>query len=256
MPGFLGQGKVMVGLRLSTGQPDILKWIGNAPKFELALEEDAVERNESYSGSRLPNRRATRSRKGTLNITFDEYTDDSLALALVGAKTTVAASAAQTNVNLAATVGNPAKVGDTLIIPGKNLSAVVIKDSTGAPKTLVLNTNYSLDAFAGSIDILDLTTGGPYVMPLKADFTPGQRVVVGAFKTATPEVYVRLNGINTDSGKRCIVDVFRSRLSPPRSVNLIGDDFIDFELTGSVLADLTRLQGDPDGQFFSLTNEQ
>lgn len=256
MSGFLGQGKVFVGLRLGSGLPDIMKWLGNAPKFELALEEDVVERNESFSGSRLPNRRATRSRKGTLNITFDEYTDNNMALALVGSKTTVAAGAAQVGINLAATLVNPAVVGDTLIIPGKNLSAVAIKDSTGAPKTLTLNTNYSLDAFAGSIDILDLTAGGPYVMPLKADFTAGQRVVIGAFKTATPEVYVRLNGINTDSGKRCIVDVFRSRLSPPRSISLIGDDFIDFELTGSVLADLTRLTADPDGQFFSMTNEQ
>ena len=212
-----------------------------------------MERNESYTGSRLPNRRATRSRKGTLNITFDEFTDDNNALMLIGSKTTVAASAAQTNVPLAATVPNPAKVGDTLVIPGKNLTAVVIKDSTGSPKTLVLDTNYSLDAFAGSIDILDLTTGGPYVMPLKADFTPGQRTVVGAFKTATPEVYLRFEGINTDDGSRCVVDVFRSRLSPPREVQFIGDDFADFELTGSVLADLTRLTSSADGQFFSLT---
>lgn len=253
MPGLLCQGKVFVGLRLPTGLPDIMRWVGNAPRFALSLEEDVVERNESYTGSRLPNRRATRSRRGTLNITFDEFTDDNMALAWVGAKTVVAAGSAQVGINLAATVGNPAKVGDTLIIPGKNLSAVAIKDSTGSPKTLTLDTNYSLDAFAGSIDILDLTTGGPFVMPLKADFTPGQRTVVGAFKTATPEVYVRLNGINTDDGSRVIVDVFRARLSPPREQNFIGDDFTDFELGGSVLADLTRLASSADGQFYSMT---
>ncbi len=253
MAGLLLQGKVFVGLRLSTGLPDILRWLGNAPKFALSLDEDVVERNESYSGSRLPLRRATRNRKGTLSITFDEFTDDNMALALVGSKTVVAAGAAQTNVALAATLANPAKVGDTLIIPGKNLSAVVIKDSTGAPKTLTLNTHYALDAFAGSIDMLDLTTGGPYVMPLKADFTPGVNTVVGAFKTATPELYVRLNGINTDDGSRVICDVFRTRLSPPKNIDLIGDDFNDFVLDGGLLADLTRSAASTDGQFFSLT---
>ena len=253
MAGILGQGKVMAGLRLGTGLPDIMRWLGNASKFELALEEDVVERNESYSGSRLPLRRATRARKGSLNITFDEFTDDNMALTLVGSKTAVAAGVAQVNINLAATVGNPAKVGDTLIIPGKNLSGVVVRDSTGAPKVLTLNTHYSLDAFAGSIDILDLTAGGPYVMPLRADFTAGANTVVGAFKTATPELYVRLNGINTDDGSRVIVDVFRARLSPPRNVALISDDFGDFELSGSLLADLTRLESSAGGQFFSIT---
>ncbi|MCW5657448.1 MAG: hypothetical protein KIT60_07075 [Burkholderiaceae bacterium] len=253
MSGFLGQGKVFVGLRLASGLPDISRWIGNASVFKLGMEEDSIERNESYSGNRLPLRRATRTRQGTVQIVFDEFSDDNAALALIGAKTTVAAGSPQTNVALAATVGNPAKVGDTLIIPGHNLSAVTIKDSTGSPKTLTLDTNYSLDAFAGSIDILNLTTGGPFVMPLTADFTPGQRTVVGAFKTVSPEVYVRLNGINTDDGSRVIVDVFRSRLSPAREFNLIGDDFADFELNGSMLADLTRLQSAAGGQFFSIT---
>lgn len=253
MSGFLGQGKVLVGLRLASGLPDIMRWIGNASVFKLGLEEDTIERNESYSGNRLPLRRATRTRQGTLQITFDEFSDDNNALALIGAKTVVAAGSAVTDSPLAATVDNPAKVGDSLIIGGFNLSAVTIKDSTGSPKTLVLNTNYALDAFAGSIDILDLTTGGPYTMPLKADFTPGQRTVVGAFKTITPEVYVRLNGINTDDGSRCIVDVFRSRLSPAREFSAIGDDYADFELNGTMLADLTRLQSAAGGQFFSIT---
>lgn len=253
MPGLLLQGKVKIGKRLSNGQPDILRWVGNTPAFSLQLDETTIERNESYTGNRLPLRRASSGRQGTLNITFDEFNADNMALAWIGTKTTVAASAAQVGVALAATVANPAKVGDTLIIPGKNLSAVAIKDSTGAPKTLTPDVNYSLDAFAGSIDILDITTGGPFTMPLKADFTPGQRVVVGAFKQTSPELYIRLEGINTDDGSRVIVDVFRARLAPPKEQNYIGNDFTDFALSGSVLADLTRLSSDVDGQFYSMT---
>lgn len=253
MPGFLGQGKVLVGARLGSGLPDILRWIGNAPRFEITLEEDVVERNESYSGNRLPLRRATRSRQGSLAITFDEFSKENMAIALNAVNTLVAAGGAQTNVPLAATVGNPAKVGDTLALPAKNVSAVVIKDSTGAPKTLTLNTNYALDAFAGTIEILNLTTGGAYVMPLTADFTPGQVNVVGAFKNPSFEAYIRMDGINTDDGSRVICDVYRTRISTARAFGLIGDDFNDFELSGTVLADLTRLAGSAGGQFFSLT---
>lgn len=253
MSGFLGQGKVFVGPRLVTGLPDIMRWLGNAAKFELALDEQQVARNESYSGTRLPARRQTVTRNGTVNITFDEFSDDNNALILVGTKTVVAASGAQTNVALAATVPNPAVVGSTLIIPGNNLTGVVIKDSTGSPKTLTVDVNYRLDAFAGSIDILDLTTGGPYVMPLKADFTPGQRTVVGSFQTVTPELYVRFNGVNTDDNSRCIVDVFRTRLMPPKNFALISDDFANYDLSGGMLADPTRLATDPGGQFFKIT---
>lgn len=253
MPGFLGQGKVLVGNRLPTGLPDILRWIGNASKFEISLEEDSIERNESYSGSRLPLRRATRSRKGTLSIVFDEFTKDNMALALLGAATAVAAGSAQVGVALAATVGNPAVVGSILALPSKNVSAVAIKDSTGSPKTLTAGTNYTLDAFAGTIEIIDITTGGPYVMPLKADFTPGAVNVVGAFKLATPELYVRMDGINTDDGSRVICDLYRSRVSTTKNFGLITDDFADFELSGTVLADLTRATSSTGGQFFSLT---
>lgn len=249
MPGFLGQGRVLVGNRLSSGLPDVMRWIGNASKFELNLTEDTVERNESFSGNRLPFRRATRARKGTLSIVFDEFSKDNMALALLGATTAVTAGSAVTNYALA----SPPVVGSTLALPAKNVSAVVIKDSTGSPKTLTLGVNYTLDAFAGTIDILDLTTGGAYVMPLKADYTPGAVNVIGAFKIASPELYLRMDGTNTDDGSRCIIDVFRNRLSPTKNFDPISDDFVDFGLDGTVLADATRTTASTSGQFFSLT---
>ncbi|MBI5334742.1 MAG: hypothetical protein HZB72_09200 [Burkholderiales bacterium] len=249
MPGFLGQGKVLIGLRKSDGTPDLLRWIGNASAFSLSLGEETVERNESYSGNRLPLRRATRSRQGNIELTFDEFSADNEALMLIGAVTEVAAAAAVSGWTAPAN----AKVGSIIALPAKNVSAVAVKDSTGSPKTLP-PAGYSLDAAAGTIELLDITTGGPYVQPFKVDYTPGAHKVVGAFKQATAEVYIRLNGINTDDGSRVIVDVFRARLSPTQSLPLIGDDFADFQLQGTVLADLTRVETSAGGQFFSLTH--
>lgn len=249
MPGFSGQGKVLIGARQNDGTPGILRWIGNASVFRVAQNEDTVERKESYTGNRLPNRRMTRGRGGEITITFDEFSKENMAIALLGSNTAVAASAAVTN----SPFPTGAIVGDTLVMPRKNVSAVTIKDSTGAPKTLTAGVNYELDAFAGTIRLLDLTTGGAFVQPFKADFTPGAVNVVGAFKLLSTEVYVRMDGINTDDGSRVICDVFRTRLSPSRQMDLINDDFNDFEVSGSVLADLLRQSSDAGGQFYSLT---
>jgi hypothetical protein len=145
-----------------------------------------------------------------------------------------------------------AVVGDSLILPAKNVSAVTVRDSTGSPKTLP-GGQYELDAFAGSITLNDLTTGGPYVQPFKADYTPGAVNVIGAFKLLATEVYIRMDGVNTDDNSRVICDVFRTRLSPSRQMDLINNDFNDFEVAGSVLADLTRSASSAGGQFYSLT---
>jgi hypothetical protein len=248
MPGFSGQGKVLVGTRLSTGLPGPMRWLGNASVFRLAQNEDTVERKESYTGQRLPNRRMTRGRGGEITITFDEWTKEGAAWALLGATTTVAAGSAVAN--WVAPTGYVA--GDTILLPHKNVSAVSIVDSTATPKTLP-NGQTTQDLFAGSITLDNLTAGGPYVQPFKVSYTPGAVSVIGGFKLLAPEVYVRLDGINTDDDSRVIVDVFRNRLSPARQVDFISDDFADFELVGATLADLTRASSSAGGQFYSVT---
>jgi hypothetical protein len=248
MPGFSGQGKVLIGLRKSDGSPDLLRWLGNASRFVLALEEDTVERRESYSGQRLPQRRMTRSRNGNITITFDEFSKESMAYALLGATTAVSAGSAVTN--WVAPTG--ATVDSVIALPHKNVSAVTVRDSTGSPKTLPAG-QYELDAFAGTITLKDITTGGAYVQPFKVDYTPGANTVIGAFKNPSTELYIRMDGVNVDDGSRVVCDVFRSRLTPTREFSLINDDYNDFELQGSVLADLLRSAGSAGGQFFSLT---
>lgn len=249
MPGFSGQGKVLIGPRNPDGTPGVLRWIGNASVFRIAQNVDTVERKESYTGNRLPNRRMTRGRGGEVTITFDEFSKESMAYALNAIATAVAAGSAVPSFSFP----TGATVGDTLAMPAKNVSAVTITDSTGSPKTLTAGTHYELDAFAGTITLLNITAGGPYVQPFKAAYTPGANNVIGAFKALGNELYVRMDGVNTDDNSRVICDVFRTRLEPARQVDLINDDFNDFELVGAVLADLTRSSGSAGGQFYSLT---
>lgn len=247
MAGFSGQGKVLVGTsQLVAGirQPGDLKWLGNARTFKINHEEQTSSRNESYTGNRLPFRRLAQGRSGTLDIAFDEFTKDGTAFALIGAVTSVLAGTAV--VGYAFPTG--AKVGSVLAVPGKNLTATALKDSTGTPITLSAVTDYDLDAFAGTFTLKAI----PGLQPYKADFTPGAFTKIAAMNQPTPDVYVRFDGINTDDGSRVIVDIFRARLSPISGWDAISDDYVDFEMQAGILADTGRQSNSADGQFYTI----
>lgn len=250
MPGFSGQGVAYIAPRLASGLPGIFRDFGNASIFKVSQSADTTERKESRTGSRLPFRRLTKSQGGTIQLVGDEFNSANFSLATQGVSTVVAAGAAVTGYALP----TGALVGDTLVLPAKNVSDVVIKDSTATPKVLTLNTHYSLDPFSGAVKLLDLTTGGAYVQPFKADFTPGTVEVIGAFKAPNTEYFLRLDGVNTDDGnKRGICDVFRVSFSPAKVLDLISDDYMDWDLEGTIMADLTRSAASPEGQFWSWT---
>jgi hypothetical protein len=248
MPGFSGQGIVSIAERQANGLPGIFSDFGNCDTFELGLTEETVERAESMTGQRLPYRKMTKSRGGTLKLKGDEFNSKNFARAVIGKIIDVAAGSAVVGHVLPAGM----VVGDAYALPGKNVTAntVTIKDSTATPKTLTLNTHYSFDPLSAEILLLNLTAGGPYTQPFKADFTPGAYRAIGAFQDVSKEFFIRLKGINTDTGERGISDVYRVKISPTKALSLINSDFLDFELDCTVLADLTRQTADAGGQFY------
>jgi hypothetical protein len=248
MAGFSGQGKISIGAaRLGAGGiliPGLLRPIGNATVLAPGMEEDVEERKESMSGSRLPFRRLVRGRAGSLSISFDEFSAENLALVLGGTLTTVSAGAAVPNFAFP----SGAKLGDILAVPAKNISSVVVKDSAGAPATLVAGTDYDLDAFAGSVTLKNL---GAYVQPFKIDYTPGAHRKIAAANSPTTDYYVKFDGINTDDNSRVIVEFFKVRFGIIAELPVINEGYFDYTLEGDVLADTARAVNGAEGQFFS-----
>jgi hypothetical protein len=238
----IGTAQIVNGIR----QPGLLRWLGNASIGTISQEEKSSQKKESFSGQRLPYRRSVEGRAGKLMVKFDELTNDNLALGMMGTVTTVSTGSAV--VGYAFPSG--AKVGDILAAPAKNLSAVAIKDSTGTPLTLVLGTNYTIDPVAGSVELLNL---GAFVQPFKMDYTPGAYVKVSAFTTAAPEMYMRFNGVNTDTGEKIMADFYRVRSGPFKTIELISDTIFDFDMEFDLLVDSGRPAAGADGQFYNIT---
>src|SRR5512143_3360856 len=143
---FSGQGIVELAV-VAAGVPGVFRDVGNVSVFEFSLAQDFAEHYESRTGQRALDSRIGRQKKPTLNMTFENWDKANLALLMQGAASTQPVTPV-TNETIAASL--PA-VGDILRLGAANVSAVTIKDSTGTPKTLTADTNYSLDASYGEI---------------------------------------------------------------------------------------------------------
>lgn len=244
MPYFSGQGRVFIGGRDIGGNPAGLGFVGNVPDLKVSLSVDTLEHQESQFGQRLTDLQLIKTKKGEFACTLEELIQGNLELALYGSTTAVVAGTVT-----AEGLANPVTVGSLYLLAKQNVSGVVIKDSAATPKTLP-PAQYVVNAKYGSLAINDKTTGGPYTEPFKADYAYGAANVTAMFTQPLPERWVRFEGLNTADGNReVLIDLYRVAVNPTKDLSVIGNDLMKFELSGQVLADLTKPATGQLGQF-------
>jgi hypothetical protein len=242
-----GQGPAFWSNRDANGDPVQFNWFGNAPEFTLGLSSDVLDHKESYSGLRATDARIITELKASVSITVDDFKESNMELASYG----VGSQVGGTSVTAEEVVdGAPLTTELYALNTTGRVSAVTLKDNGVSIST----TKYTVDA-SGIIQFSDVAgmTG-----PITADYTIAASRQVGVFKTAAPEIHVRLDGKNTATSvvvggssdfERTIVDIFKARLDPAENFNLINDQFGQLALKGSALTDPTKAQADATGQF-------
>lgn len=143
------------------------------------------------------------------------------------------------------------EVGMVMRLPSRSVSAVVVRDSTGTPKTLPVS-QYQLDPLGGTIRILSLA-GGPYVQPFKVDYTPGPVTVMGALAGSTADEWLlQFNGVNAYNDERKSIVCFRSRFNIEGEQDLIMDQFGEYTVMADLLKDEARLSTSVGGQYYGI----
>lgn len=243
-----GQGPVFWSNRDANGDPVApFKWFGNAPTFEFGLAVEELTHKESYSGLRAIDARIDTELNSSVTLTVDDFKESNVELATRGEASALAGS----NVTAEAILSGAPELN----------TLYAVKGATGRVTNFVLKSNavaidtakYSWDA-SGVFQMSDLTgvTG-----PITADYTNAASRQIGVFKTAAPEIWIRMIGKNTAVNsptvttdfERVIVDAFKVRLSPAETISMISDEFNTLAFNGSALSDTTRAQSDPEGQF-------
>ncbi len=220
---FSGQGKVYIGPRSFAKDVDRdgfitvnqgMHWMGNVPKFSFSLNRDVFTHRESFSGGRQADYRNVRNRQGEIAITLENLSDViNLAYGLKGTPRSVARGTV-TNVELCqwnetlrvnekVTGLPPVGTGRHYVFcfadtAGRlqrylnvNPATFTLKDSTPTPKTLTEGTNWVwVDKRNLIIQIINLTTGGPFTGPLKGNFNFGYTVDTLAAPIYKDETYL------------------------------------------------------------------
>jgi hypothetical protein len=247
---FSGQGPVFHSLRSTAGNPTEFEWFGNCPEFTLGLATETLTHKESYTGNRTTDARIITELTATVAITTDDFKEANLELASYGQGSQLNT----TNVTLtdSAVIAGAPVVGERYTAVGVTgrVSGAVVKNN-GTPVT---TSFYTVDA-SGVIVFTDVTglTG-----PITLSGTMAASRQIGVFKNSAPEVWVRLDGLNTATSvtvsgssdfERTIVDVYKTRLDPAENFNLINDEFGTMVINGSALTDTTKAAASGMGQF-------
>jgi hypothetical protein len=229
------QGKLYEAVRDTAGLPAGFRWVGNASEVKYGLQTEEVVHKESYSGNRLEDGVLVKPSNATLSFILDTLSKGNVEMGGYSSQVSNAGAAITGEVQASGLV-----VGDYFFTKHGNISAVAVKDSTGSPVTLTLNTHYSIDdVIYGRLKLLSLSG---IVQPLKLDYTYGQEILFPFFATAGSERYFRFEGVNTavTPNKPLAAEFYRVKPKPFSEFQLISEEYGKYQIEARVLADLTR----------------
>lgn len=234
---FSGQGRVYIASRDEDGDPLAFLHVGNVPELNLELTTDTVEHMESRSGNRVVDKILTTKTGVAVNLTLEDFNAENFAIALFGEEVSVAG--ASLSGGSAEVLPSGLVAGDYVKLAHGKISAVTVKDSTGSPLTLVVDSDYEItNADTGMLKILDPTG---FVQPFKVEYTYAATVRVPMFTQPRKEYWIRFDGLNTaDANKPCTVDLYKVSLNPTSALSLISNEFNQFPLAGTALYDDTK----------------
>lgn len=212
--------------------------VGNVTAANFAIEQETKEKGNSRGGGgNIAS--LTRISSIKLAITMDSFNNDNLALALRG----------QVDVEASAAIADELV---TAVVPGLGQTAKMIDITqaytvkTNADVTLTEGTDYEITA-AGvlAIDGGGISDGDT----IKVTYQSKASTALEAMVNSGQEFKFVLDGLNDHNGKSSVVTAFRFKPSPTSGLDLIGEDYADFQVEGELLAD-TTITASGKSQFF------
>ena len=233
---YSGAGKVYVSRRVS-GKPVDLKFIGNVQELSFAPTVDRKEHREKQTGNDSIDAVMERMLDTEITMKQCSFDSESIARMIYGTKEEVASSTV-TGETHTATPGSLVKFN------GFNITSVTSVTDVGGGTTYTEGTDWEVqDLAAGLICIIE---GGAIssVQDIEVNYERGESEKVGAFTRPNEDLYFLFTGLNVaESNAPVVITAFKVRLDPVSDINLINEEFNEFDITGKVLFDSCRPAG-------------
>lgn len=262
----LGRGSLhFAELDATTGKPKGFRHLGNCTAFNITMDVETLEHENSRSGVRSVDREIILKQKVGVSITLDENSHQNLALWVSGEATndnTNPARTTQTNRAINGTNGAfktfsyelTDATGKRLVdINPANLS--VRTDVGGTPTPLAQGTDYTVDAKWG---IIFLTLTGAHNDGDLIDYTytttgseaPVDEVNILSKASVSGFLrFIEINAANNDAQQ--VMDLHSVTLKADGEMQRIGDEFSAMTLTGTAERNETGFPDAPVGKFYT-----
>lgn len=227
----VGQGKVWIASRNSTGQSSGFIWMGDCDGFAITGNQTFLDWQESYSGNRA--RVGHLPTATNLGFTLAVKNIDAANIA----KGFYGTQAASSGATVSAEAIN-AYASSTIPLANPGVSSVVVTKTAGSV-ILVANTDYTVDAVNGTLTFLPGSTAvtGSSAVPCTVAYTYAAYAGKVQLLNDTIKDYVlRFEGKSQFDGQPQIFQLHRANFNLATTLQLIGVDVATLQLDGAVLA--------------------
>lgn len=234
----LGSGEVWFDRFDASGVSTGLRHMGMVSKCDITPQGTTQELENSMSGARGTYASALTAMKMELGITFHEFVQENMALALLG---TAAVFSQSSGSKSAAALGTIKALGNGLDTGYLNITVTTVSNGTLSG---VLGTDYVVDTVGGIIT--PLATGGFAVNDVLT--WSGSVPAISSYETqglssGNIRGRLRFRSAADANGIRKVVDMWNVMITPSGAMSLIDTAFGAAQLSGQLLPDSTKPAG-------------
>lgn len=219
---LMGQGRVLIGKRGTSGRAERFRHLGNCTQLQVSLGI-AAQRYTDKTSDMLRT-----GSKPSISLTLESFHPDNMALLMQGASYTTPT----TRLAFQSVVYR----GESVLLPDINIAVVHGFKVIGNSTVYREGVDYVLHRGSGDLEIpanSRIADGAT----VEVEYSHNQYRTVGAFNGNQDEYWLRFAGTNMADGLPVVLDVFRIAFDPVDVVSLIGDNLSNLQVTGRVMQD-------------------